>query len=95
GKRMDGDAAEAEIKGYEEAGEAGANASANLSLPLSILTNLVRRFTGANDTGLDKAPDEVTTATVTIDDVLKSGRITASLPEGREIGFELPAGTTD
>ncbi|WP_197729480.1 J domain-containing protein [Rhizobium leguminosarum] len=95
GRRMDGDAAEAEVKGDEEAGEAGPNAAANLSLPLSILTNLVRRFTGAKDTGLEKAPDEVTTATVTIDDVLKSGWITASLPEGREIGFALPAGTTD
>ncbi|TBA88937.1 J domain-containing protein [Rhizobium ruizarguesonis] len=95
GKRMDGDAAEADTKGDEEAGETAANAAANLSLPLSILTNLVRRFTGAKDTGLDKAPDEVTTATVTIDDVLKSGWITATLPEGREIGFALPAGTTD
>ncbi|MBB4478797.1 J domain-containing protein [Rhizobium etli] len=90
GKRADGDAAEA-----EEEAEASNNAGANLSLPLSILTSLVRRFTGAKDTGLEKAPDEVTTATVTIDDVLKSGWITASLPEGREIGFALPAGTTD
>ncbi|MBY4629175.1 J domain-containing protein [Rhizobium croatiense] len=91
GKRADGDAAEAE----EEAAEESNNAAANLSLPLSILTSLVRRFTGAKDTGLEKAPDEVATATVTIDDVLKSGWITASLPEGREIGFALPAGTTD
>ncbi|WP_222036789.1 DnaJ C-terminal domain-containing protein [Rhizobium laguerreae] len=95
GRRIDGDAAETDTKGDEEASDAGANAAANLSLPLSILTNLVRRFTGAKDTGLDKAPDEVTTATVTIDDVLKSGWITASLPEGRAIGFALPAGTTD
>lgn len=95
GRRIDGDAAETDTKGDEEASDAGANAAANLSLPLSILTNLVRRFTGAKDTGLDKAPDEVTTATVTIDDVLKSGWITASLPEGREIGFALPAGMTD
>ncbi|PDS77743.1 DnaJ C-terminal domain-containing protein [Rhizobium sp. L43] len=90
-----GDTAEADPKGDEETGETVANAGANLPLPLSILTNLVRRFTGAKDTGLEKAPDEVTTATVTIDDVLKSGWITASLPEGREIGFSLPAGTTD
>ncbi|ABC89750.1 molecular chaperone protein, DnaJ family [Rhizobium etli CFN 42] len=90
-KRGDGDATEAE----EETGEASNNAGANLPLPLSILTSLVRRFTGAKDTGLEKAPDEVTTATVTIDDVLKSGWISASLPEGREIGFALPAGTTD
>jgi DnaJ-class molecular chaperone len=95
GKRVDGDAAEAEIKGDEEPGEAAANVGANLSLPLSILTSLVRRFTGAKDTGLEKAPDEVTTATVTIDDILKSSWISASLPEGREIGFALPAGTTD
>ncbi|UVD57640.1 DnaJ domain-containing protein [Rhizobium sp. Pop5] len=95
GRRVDGDAAETETRGDEEAGEAAATAGANLSLPLSILTSLVRRFTGAKDAGLEKAPDEVTTATVTIDDVLKSGWITASLPEGREIGFALPAGTTD
>ncbi|MBX4959373.1 J domain-containing protein [Rhizobium lentis] len=91
GKRVDGDGDEAD----EEAGETSNNAGANLSLPLSILTSLVRRFTGARDTGLEKAPDEVTTATVTIDDVLKGSWITASLPEGREIGFALPAGTTD
>ncbi|MBX5149029.1 J domain-containing protein [Rhizobium lentis] len=91
GKRVDGDGDEAD----EEAGETSNNAGANLSLPLSILTSLVRRFTGARDTGLEKAPDEVTTATVTIDDVLKGSWINASLPEGREIGFALPAGTTD
>jgi len=93
GRRADGDATEA--AGDEDAGETAANAGANLPLPLSILTSLVRRFTGAKDTGLEKAPDEVTTATVTIDDVLKSSWITASLPEGREIGFALPAGTRD
>ncbi|WP_049736025.1 J domain-containing protein [Rhizobium ecuadorense] len=95
GRRVDGDAAEADTRGDEEAGEIAGNAGANLPLPLSILTSLVRRFTGAKDTGLEKAPDEVATATVTIDDVLKSGWITASLPEGREIGFALPAGTRD
>ncbi|OHV22165.1 J domain-containing protein [Rhizobium sp. RMa-01] len=95
GRRVDGDAAEADARGDEEAGEIAGNAGANLPLPLSILTSLVRRFTGAKDTGLEKAPDEVATATVTIDDVLKSGWITASLPEGREIGFALPAGTRD
>ncbi|SCB59825.1 DnaJ-class molecular chaperone with C-terminal Zn finger domain [Rhizobium aethiopicum] len=91
GKRGDGETAETS----EEPGETSNNAGANLSLPLSILTSLVRRFTGAKDTGLEKAPDEVTTATVTIDEVLKSGWVTASLPEGREIGFALPGGTTD
>ncbi|MBB4237684.1 J domain-containing protein [Rhizobium esperanzae] len=95
GRRVDGEAAEAEIRGDEETAETAANPGANLSLPLSILTSLVRRFTGAKDTGMEKAPDEVTTATVTIDDVLKSAWITASLPEGREIGFALPAGTRD
>ncbi|MBX5221954.1 DnaJ C-terminal domain-containing protein [Rhizobium sp. NLR8a] len=91
GRRADGETTEAS----EELGETPTSAGANLPLPLSILTSLVRRFTGAKDAGLEKAPDEVTTATVTIDDVLKSGWITASLPEGREIGFALPAGTTD
>ncbi|ANM09452.1 MULTISPECIES: J domain-containing protein [unclassified Rhizobium] len=95
GRRVDGDAAEADTRGDEDAAEMAGNAGANLPLPLSILTSLVRRFTGAKDTGLEKAPDEVATATVTIDDVLKSGWITASLPEGREIGFALPPGTKD
>ncbi|OWV80980.1 molecular chaperone DnaJ [Rhizobium sp. N122] len=95
GRRVDGDAAEADATGDEDAAEMAGNAGANLPLPLSILTSLVRRFTGAKDTGLEKAPDEVATATVTIDDVLKSGWITASLPEGREIGFALPPGTKD
>ncbi|EJT03420.1 DnaJ C-terminal domain-containing protein [Rhizobium sp. CCGE 510] len=95
GRRVDGDAADTDSKADEETSEIAANAAANLPLPLSILTSLVRRFTGAKDTGLEKAPDEVATATVSIDDVLKSGWITASLPEGREIGFALPAGTTD
>ncbi|HWT57443.1 MAG TPA: J domain-containing protein, partial [Rhizobium sp.] len=38
GRRVDGDAAEVDIKGDDEAGEAGPNAGANLPLPLSILT---------------------------------------------------------
>lgn len=95
GRRVDGETTEADVKSDEDTGEAAASAGANLSLPLSILTSLVRRFTGAKDTGLEKAPDEVTTAAVTIDDILKGSWITASLPEGREIGFALPAGTTD
>ncbi|PDT16325.1 molecular chaperone DnaJ [Rhizobium sp. J15] len=95
GKRPDGETAENDMKGDGEPGDTAANAGANLSLPLSILTSLVRRFTGAKDAAAEKAPDEVATATVTIDDVLKGSWVTASLPEGREIGFALPAGTTD
>ncbi|OWV64719.1 molecular chaperone DnaJ [Rhizobium sp. R339] len=94
-KRPDGDAAESDMKSDGEPGDTATNGGANLSLPLSILTSLVRRFTGAKDAAAEKAPDEVATATVTIDDVLKGGWVTASLPEGREIGFALPAGTTD
>jgi DnaJ-class molecular chaperone len=55
----------------------------------------VRRFTGAGQPGLEKAPDEVATATVTIEDIMKGSWTTVSLPEGREVGFALPAGTTE
>jgi DnaJ-class molecular chaperone len=85
----DADAARSE----DEATEAGAGA--NMSLPLSLLTSLVRRFTGAGQTGIEKAPDEVATATVTVEDVIKGSWTTVSLPEGREVGFALPAGTTE
>ncbi|QWW68605.1 DnaJ C-terminal domain-containing protein [Rhizobium sp. WYJ-E13] len=82
-------------KAEDEHMEASAAGSANMSLPLSLLTSLVRRFTGAGQPGLEKAPDEVATATVTIEDIMKGSWTTVSLPEGREVGFALPAGTTE
>ena len=82
-------------KAEDEHMEASAAGGANMSLPLSLLTSLVRRFTGAGQPGLEKAPDEVATATVTIEDIMKGGWTTVSLPEGREVGFALPAGTTE
>lgn len=81
-------------RGEEDPVEAMATSSA-FNLPLGILTSLVRRLTGANQPAPEKAPDEVATATVTVDDVLKNSWVTASLPEGREVGFTLPAGTTE
>lgn len=82
-------------KAEDEHMEASAAGGANMSLPLSLLTSLVRRFTGAGQPGLEKAPDEVATATVTIEDIIKGSWTTVSLPEGREVGFALPAGTTE
>jgi DnaJ-class molecular chaperone len=82
-------------KAEDEQTEATAGAGANMSLPLSLLTSLVRRFTGAGQPGLEKAPDEVATAIVTIEDIMKGSWTTVSLPEGREVGFALPAGTTE
>ncbi len=87
----DSEAARAE----EEHMDAAVAAGANMSLPLSLLTSLVRRFTGAGQPGLEKAPDEVATATVTIEDIMNGSWTTVSLPEGREVGFALPAGTTE
>ncbi|MBB3592241.1 DnaJ-class molecular chaperone [Rhizobium sp. BK529] len=82
-------------KAEDEHMEASAAGGSNMSLPLSLLTSLVRRFTGAGQPGLEKAPDEVATATVTIEDIMKGSWTTVSLPEGREVGFALPAGTTE
>jgi DnaJ-class molecular chaperone len=82
-------------KAEDEQTEASVAGGANMSLPLSLLTSLVRRFTGAGQPGLEKAPDEVATATVTIEDIMKGSWTTVSLPEGREVGFALPAGTTE
>lgn len=82
-------------KAEDEHMEASAAGGANMSLPLSLLTSLVRRFTGAGQPSLEKAPDEVATATVTIEDIMKGSWTTVSLPEGREVGFALPAGTTE
>ncbi|MBB3392440.1 DnaJ-class molecular chaperone [Rhizobium sp. BK275] len=82
-------------KAEDEHMEASVTGGTNMSLPLSLLTSLVRRFTGAGQPGLEKAPDEGATATVTIEDIMKGSWTTVSLPEGREVGFALPAGTTE
>ncbi len=93
-KQSDQEATEAETgRSEEETMEAAGGA--NMSLPLSLLTSLVRRFTGAGQAGVEKAPDEVATATVTVEDIIKGSWTTVALPEGREVGFALPAGTTE
>ncbi|MBB3659518.1 DnaJ-class molecular chaperone [Rhizobium sp. BK650] len=93
GKQPDQETREPEpTKAEDEQTEA---AGANMSLPLSLLTSLVRRFTGSGQPSLEKAPDEVATAIVTIEDIMKGSWTTVSLPEGREVGFALPAGTTE
>jgi DnaJ-class molecular chaperone len=73
--------------------EAAAAASAILQ-PLSLLTSLVRRFTGSAPLP-EKAPDQIATATVTIDDILKGSWTSVDLGEGREAGFALTSGTTE
>ncbi|KQV68173.1 DnaJ C-terminal domain-containing protein [Rhizobium sp. Root1220] len=77
----------------QSAEEAAAAASAILQ-PLSLLTSLVRRFTGVAPAP-EKVPDQFATATVTIDDLLNGSWVTADLGEGREAGFSLAAGTTE
>lgn len=89
------EATEAETARTEEEQTEAAAAGTNMSLPLSLLTSLVRRFTGTGQPAMEKAPDEVATVTVTIEDIMKGSWTTAALPEGREVGFALPAGTTE
>lgn len=95
-KQPEQETAESETaRAEDEQTESTTGTGANMSLPLSLLTSLVRRFTGAGQPGLEKAPDEVATATVTIEDIMKGSWTTVSLPEGREVGFALPAGTAE
>jgi DnaJ-class molecular chaperone len=89
------DGGEDEIKREDERAEGAGAAASGLLMPLQLLTSLVRRLTGQGQAAPDKAPDEIATAVVTIEDILKSKWMTVTLPEGRDIGFALPAGTTD
>lgn len=90
-KQPDAGKAEAE---QQAADDAAAQASAVMQ-PLSLLTSLVRRFTGGGMPGPEKAPDQFTTKTVTVDDLIKGSWVTVDLGEGREAGFALAAGATE
>ncbi|MDP9808473.1 DnaJ-class molecular chaperone [Rhizobium tibeticum] len=90
-KQPDAGKAEAEQQAAEDA---AAQASAVMQ-PLSLLTSLVRRFTGSGAAAPEKAPDQVVTKTVTVDEVIKGSWVTVDLGEGRDIGFALAAGTTE
>ena len=79
-------------KAQEETAETVA-AGGNLQ-PLSMLTSLVRRFTGSAPAP-EKAPDQFAQATVTIDDIVKGNWISVQLGDGREAGFALSAGTRE
>ncbi|KRB49949.1 molecular chaperone DnaJ [Rhizobium sp. Root708] len=70
-------------------------ATASILQPLSLLTSLVRRFTGTATPAPEKVPDLIATATVTVDDILKGSWTLVDLGEGREVGFALAAGTTE
>jgi curved DNA-binding protein CbpA len=76
--------------GEQTAEEAAAATSAVLQ-PLSLLTSLVRRFTGTAPAP-EKAPDQLAIATVTIDDILKGSWVNVDLGDGREAGFALTPG---
>ncbi|EPE99435.1 DnaJ C-terminal domain-containing protein [Rhizobium grahamii] len=88
------DAAKAEAEQQQAADEAAAQASAVMQ-PLSLLTSLVRRFTGGGTAAPEKAPDQFVTKTVTVDEVIKGSWVTVDLGEGRDGGFALAAGTTE
>lgn len=92
GAEKQADAIKAEA---DQSAEEAAAASAAILQPLSLLTSLVRRFTGAPAPTPEKAPDQLATATVTIGELLKGGRFTVDLGEGREAVIPLAAGTTE
>jgi DnaJ-class molecular chaperone len=81
-------------EGEQTAEEAAAAATNAVLQPLSILTSLVRRFTGTAPAP-EKAPDQLAIATVTIDDILKGNRVNVDLGDGRDAVFSLTPGTTE
>jgi DnaJ-class molecular chaperone len=88
-------AAEADRTGDgEQTAEEAAAATSAVLQPLSLLTSLVRRFTGTAPAP-EKAPDQLAIATVTIDDILKGSWVNVDLGDGREAGFALTPGTTE
>ncbi|WP_455874859.1 DnaJ C-terminal domain-containing protein [Rhizobium yanglingense] len=96
GKRTEAEAGKLEaeaVKPEEESTETVAAAGGILQ-PLSILTSLVRRFTGSAPAP-EKAPDQFAQVTVTIEDILKGSWTTVQLGEGREASFALSAGTRE
>lgn len=79
----------------EQPVEDAAAASAAVLQPLSLLTSLVRRFTGAPAPAPEKAPDQTVTATVAVGELLKGGRLTVDLGEGRDAIIQLAPGMTE
>lgn len=78
----------------EHAADEAAAATSAVLQPLSLLTSLVRRFTGTAPAP-EKAPDQLAIATVTIEDILKGSWVNVDLGDGREAGFALTPGTTE
>jgi DnaJ-class molecular chaperone len=85
---------EAEASKPEEESTETVAAAGGILQPLSILTSLVRRFTGSAPAP-EKAPDQSAQVTVTIEDILKGSWTTVQLGEGREASFALSAGTRE
>ena len=79
---------------------AGGGIGAFIGRPsLSLLSSLVRRFTGAvpapdktPDKPLDKAPDIAAEATVSFEDIRKGQWIAVTLSDGREVRFQATPG---
>ncbi len=90
-RQPDAGKADAEQQAAEEA---AAQASAAMQ-PLSLLTSLVRRFTGGGAATPEKVPDQFATKTVSVNEIIKGSWVTVDLGEGREVGFALAAGTTE
>ncbi|MDO1581288.1 DnaJ C-terminal domain-containing protein [Rhizobium oryzicola] len=77
------------------AGDAAAPKSQPLPLQaIELLTNLMRRIRGTAPPP-EKAPDLLTTATVTLTELLEHSWVSAQLPDEREVSFALEAGMTD
>ncbi|MBB3396775.1 MULTISPECIES: DnaJ C-terminal domain-containing protein [unclassified Rhizobium] len=87
------DAANAEAE--QQAAEDATTQASAVMQPLSLLTSLVRRFTGGSAAAPEKAPDQFVTKTVTVDEVIKGSWVTVDLGDGRDTGFALAAGTTE
>ncbi|WP_337266287.1 DnaJ C-terminal domain-containing protein [Oryzifoliimicrobium ureilyticus] len=62
--------------------------------PLTLLTSLVRRITGAAPLP-EKAPDELAIATVTIQEIMEQARVSVPLHDNREATLTLSPGMTE
>lgn len=60
-----------------------------------LLSALMRRLTGAGTKKVDKVPDLICDAVVSVEDVFKRNRITISLPDDEALKVSIPLGTID
>lgn len=82
-------------KAAVDEGEAGRAGSTPFSvLAVELISQWVRRLRGIEPTP-EKAPDIVTDATVTINELIAGSKITVTLFDGREVRLQLEPGMTD